>query len=208
MAFARQLQEGYRSMELIPIFQDQHKRLSRSSIDFLLTNFDEHKLRSRPHGATNPTVWILWHMARSEDVGTNCLVTDGNQVFDDQEWGTKLNVSTRLLGTGMTAHEVDTLAADISIPALRDYYDAVRERTATILGVVHAASLADIVPVERLQTVLVSDGAVVAALPAVLKLYANRRKAWFLMHLGLVHNFYHASQIVMARKLWGLPELG
>ena len=60
------------------------------------------QLRGRWRAAFNPPVWLLWHMARIEDVAANLLLTDGTQVLDGDDWPARLGMARRDVGTGMT----------------------------------------------------------------------------------------------------------
>src|SRR5690349_6343758 len=62
---------------------------------------DEH-LRLRPGAGLNSIAWLLWHMARCEDLGMNVLLADRAQVLDDGRWLAALGVSRRDIGTSMT----------------------------------------------------------------------------------------------------------
>jgi len=39
--------------------------------ELLLSGLTEHQMRHSPHPPLNPIAWVLWHLARSEDVGVN-----------------------------------------------------------------------------------------------------------------------------------------
>ena len=48
-------------------------------------------MRTRAGKRLNSLVWLLWHMARVEDVVVNLVVADGRQVLDDG-WALRLKV--------------------------------------------------------------------------------------------------------------------
>ncbi len=50
-----------------------------------LHGLNEDQLRIRPNG-WNSIAWLLWHMARAEDVVANVLIADRPQVFDEGGW--------------------------------------------------------------------------------------------------------------------------
>ncbi len=88
---------------------------------------DDH-LRIRP-GGWNSIAWILWHIARIEDVAVNVMVADDRQVFDRGDWAVHLNVARRDVGTGMSDSAIEDLSRTIDIPSLRAYRLAVGRRT-------------------------------------------------------------------------------
>jgi hypothetical protein len=78
--------------------------------ELLVAGMTEQQLRHSPHPAVNPITWILWHIARCEDMGVNRLIVDRPQVLDDRTWASRLGVPERHIGTGMTKKEVIQLS--------------------------------------------------------------------------------------------------
>ncbi|HEY6540251.1 MAG TPA: DinB family protein [Ktedonobacteraceae bacterium] len=69
--------------ETIRLFLGQHAmvhsaEMSRSEVwsfeDEICEGLSDTQLRSRPRGVTNSIVWLMWHIARIEDVTMNMLV--------------------------------------------------------------------------------------------------------------------------------------
>src|SRR3954462_4732411 len=106
-------------------YQFSHPGLSHD----LLDDLSEVQIRRPPCPGVNTLVWLVWHIARVEDIGINRFVTDGEQGFDGGGWGTRLGGPRRDLGTGMTPDEVLELSARIDVEALHAYWDAVEART-------------------------------------------------------------------------------
>ena len=44
--------------------------------EILLKGMTEQQIRQTPHSAVNPIAWLLWHMARCEDMAVNRLLFD------------------------------------------------------------------------------------------------------------------------------------
>ena len=80
----------------------------------------------------NSIVWLLWHMARTEDVAVNLVVAGRAQVFDDA-WARRMSIPRPDMGTGMTAAEVATLSEQADIAAVRRYRSAVGVRTREVV---------------------------------------------------------------------------
>src|SRR5262249_11835725 len=85
-------------------------------------------MRLRPSEGLNSLVWLLWHMARTEDVAINVIVAGSDQVLD-AEWARRMNPPWRIIGTGMTDSEVGELTARADVPSVRAYRSAVGIRT-------------------------------------------------------------------------------
>ncbi|MDN5203722.1 DinB family protein [Fulvivirgaceae bacterium BMA10] len=188
-------------MDLISFFFSRYTELHERIIPMMLSNLTETEIRNMHDKTLNPIAWLVWHMARAEDVGINRMVIDGEQVFDEGDWETKLGVATRNAGTGMTGEEVDSLARSIDLNALEDYRAAVFQQTKNVLNTLSVQSLSEIPSFPYLQKVFCTEGVLPKHTWQLLELYRGKTKGWFLMHLGETHNFYHLGQISMIRKL-------
>ncbi|MBI3975096.1 MAG: DinB family protein [Armatimonadetes bacterium] len=100
--------------------------------DRAVRDLDETQLRMRPNGL-NSIVWLLWHIARTEDAAANSVIAKRAQVLEEAGWAARLNVSRRDIGTGMTPAEVAALSDTIDIPSLRAYRLAVGRRTREVV---------------------------------------------------------------------------
>ena len=91
------------------------------------------QMRVRPREDLNSLAWLMWHIARAEDIMANIIVNGRDQVLDGG-WQSRLKIARPDFGIGMTKPEVAELSAKIDIAGLRDYRDAVGRRTQEILG--------------------------------------------------------------------------
>src|SRR5262244_3207765 len=91
------------------------------------------QMRVRPREDLNSLAWIMWHIARAEDIMVNALVAGREQVFDDA-WAKRLGISRRDFGIGMTSPEVTDLTRALDLATLREYRDAVGRRTREIVA--------------------------------------------------------------------------
>jgi hypothetical protein len=103
-----------------------------SYFDRVLGGLTEADLRARPAEGVNSIVWLLWHMARTEDASVNLVVAHRPQVLDD-DWVHRLGVPWRHIGTGMTDDEVSELTRQVDVAAVRAYRDAVGRRTREVV---------------------------------------------------------------------------
>ena len=54
-------------------------------MDRILGGISDDQMRLRPGKETNSIAWLVWHMARTEDVVVNLVVVDNDrQVFERQ----------------------------------------------------------------------------------------------------------------------------
>jgi hypothetical protein len=192
------------------------------AIDFLLVRYDqihrvlgdpaikqltEAQLRGRPHPGVNTVAWLLWHMARVEDVGVNRFVVDGTQVLDEG-WLAKLGVERRDVGTGMSDAEVDDFSARVDLDALRGYWDAVTRRTPEVASAVRGSDLDAVVPRARVERVAGAEGGVAAGAPWLTEFWAaGRTRGWVLAQTPYLHVYGHYFEARVVAGLWGARSL-
>jgi hypothetical protein len=161
----------------------------------------DEQMRIRPGKGLNSLVWLLWHMARTEDVAVNLVVTAGEQVLDER-WTSRMNVPTRIIGTGMTEDEVADLSARADVAAVRAYRSAVGLRTREVVQELRAEAWDEIVDEE--------DIARAAARGAFRDWVAGTRYPWLgwsradqLASSAVRHNAAHIGEAVTIRGLAG-----
>ena len=127
-------------MDLARFFLGQHAATHASDVyegrtpgsDRVFADLSDDQMRARPGQGINSLVWLLWHMARTEDVAVNLVVAARAQVFDDG-WARRMNVARCDMGTGMTADEVAELTGRAAVAAVRAYRSAVGRRTREVV---------------------------------------------------------------------------
>ena len=94
------------TVDAVSLFLVQHESVHASEgggtpsyFDRVLGGLTEAELRARPAPGDNSVLWLLWHMARTEDASVNLVVASGRQVLDD-DWIRRLGVTWRHIGTG------------------------------------------------------------------------------------------------------------
>jgi hypothetical protein len=128
------------SMEARDLLIEEHSAVHSAAVggnkaslaERTFAGLTDDQMRVRPREDLNSLAWLMWHIARAEDIMTNVIVNGRDQVFDDG-WLPRLKITRRDFGMGMTKPEVTDLSAKIDIAALRDYRDAVGRRTQEIV---------------------------------------------------------------------------
>jgi hypothetical protein len=133
-------------MDLLSFFLGQHAAVHAADVGGRIQLFDrifgelsDEQLRVRPAQGLNSLVWLLWHMARTEDVAVNLVVVAGRQVLDEA-WARRLSPGRRDIGTGMTEDEVADFTVRADVAAVRAYRSAVGRRTREVVGALSAAT--------------------------------------------------------------------
>lgn len=144
-------------MDLVAFFLRQHAAVHASDVSGHVFPsqrvFDEpsdDQMRTRPGTGLNSLVWLLWHMARTEDAAVNPVVAGRDQVLDD-EWMRRMNVPWRIIGTGMTDDEVTEMTARADIASVRAYRSAVGLRTREVAATFPPGAWDEIVGVEDIK---------------------------------------------------------
>jgi hypothetical protein len=189
-------------MDLKQAFLLRYNPIIEYHFTYFYNELTEQQLRSRPSEAVNPILWCLWHVARTEDIGINRMATDGRQVFDDGGWQEKLHLNFRHFGIGMTAAEVTSLSETLDIQTLKQYHQAVGERTLDV------STLDAIVTDEHVTQVLTAEGAVKPErLKSAFDAYQGNSKGWFLMHMCLTHTYIHIGEMNTIASLMGINRI-
>src|SRR5262249_61506282 len=115
-----------------------------SIADRTFAGVTDSQMRLRPGKGLNSLAWLLWHMARTEDVNVNVVVRDGRQVWDEG-WARRLNVTRADIGTGMIEDEVEELSEALDLSAARAYRSAVGRRTREVVASLDERVLEEIV---------------------------------------------------------------
>ena len=199
-------------MDAVSFFLVQHASVHSSDVggapsyfDRVLGGLSESDVRVRPAHGLNSIIWLLWHMARTEDAAVNLVVAHRQQVLDD-EWGHRLGVSWHHIGTGMTDDEVSELSRRADVEALRAYRDAVGHRTREVVRA--------LAPAAWDEPVTVADTARAAAAGAFgpqsgwvdgigFPAWQDQSRAARLSGAALRHNAMHMGEAVTIRGLAG-----
>src|SRR5262244_1416850 len=160
------------------------------------------QMRVRPGKGLNSLVWLLWHMARTEDAAVNPVVAARDQVLDDG-WIRRMNVPWRIIGTGMTDPEVAEMTARADVAAVRAYRSAVGRRTREVVSALRSAVWDEVVGVEDIRRG--------AAAGAFRDWVEGARYPWLgwtrgeqLASSALRHNAAHIGEAVTVRSLGGV----
>jgi hypothetical protein len=158
-------------------------------------------MRIRPRDDLNSLSWILWHIARAEDIFLNPVLSGRSQVLDGG-WRRRLNVDRRDFGIGMTKDEVTELTGRIDLGALREYRDAVGTRTREIVGAFKAEDWhgeSQAAGIERAA----AEGAFGARAEMIGKVFTGRPRAQLLSGIALFHPSSHLGEAVTVRAAGG-----
>ena len=194
-------------MDAIDFFLVRYEQIHAVLKDPAIKQLTAAQMRGRPHPGVNTVAWLLWHMARVEDVGVNRFVADRPQVLEDG-WLAKLGVSRRDVGTGMSDAEVDDFSARVDLDALRGYWAVVTQRTPEVVASLRGSALEAVVHRERVERVALAEGAVAPGAEWLTEFWAGGRTlAWVLAQTPLLHVYGHYFEARVVAGLWGARSL-
>ena len=193
-------------MDAAQSFLLRYEPLHGTMTDRLLAELTEAQLRARPQGQ-NSIAWLLWHVARAEDIGVNAFAYDRPQVFDEGDWSKRIDSGRRDLGTSMTSDEVTAFTARADLDALRDYWRAVGDQTLTIVRRDGAQGWEEPVDPARMRRIIRETGDYGPRVDAnrVETLYAGMTRGRAFAHLALTHTFAHFGEAGVVRGMLGYP---
>ena len=184
----------------LPEHHVTHVRWKRQLVEGLT----DEQIRAKPHPAVNSIAWLLWHVARTEDVAVSAFVAVRPQLAEEEDWFARLNVPRRDIGTGMTDDEVAELSTRIDLRALDAYWDAITRRTRSLVEGLDPAALDEVVDPAAAHEAIMKGGL----------LQESQQWAWdhwqrgftrgyFLNYLAASHVTLHIGEARVARALHG-----
>ena len=124
----------------------------QNEVDILLGDLEPDEYRIMPTSKDETIAWVLWHIARIEDLTMNILVAGCEQVFDD-EWKKQLNVSVSDTGNAMSDDDMMELSQEVNIEKLIAYRNTVAKRTRSIVRSLSAEDMRRNVSGQGLETI-------------------------------------------------------
>lgn len=172
--------------------------------DEVTEGMDEASLRRIPEKESHSVAWVLWHLARIEDVTMNLLVAGDPQRLHQDGWLARLGLSAEnpahlSTGNGMDAVEVSGLSATVDLEALLAYRLAVGRRTREIVRQIVPQVLNDKVDPAGLQRIW-DTGAMLPAGQGIVDYWGRRTIAGLLLMPPTRHCMLHLSEARRIKK--------
>jgi len=168
--------------------------------DEMLDDMSGQQLRQIPRGGEHSIAWILFHLARIEDITMNLLVAGTGQIFSREDWARKMNVSILHSANRMDGPSNARLSANIDIQCLREYRAAVAQRTRQIVQVLQAQDFKKKVDPSRILKVL-SEGAVTPEAMEIVDYWSKKTIAGLLLMPPTRHCILHLNEGMRIRKM-------
>jgi hypothetical protein len=194
--------------QAIDLFLQQHAEVhsgimssvgSLSFEDEVINDMADNQIRCIPDQMEHSIIWIIWHLARIEDVTMNMLVAGKKQVFDTGNWSGRLNVSFIHTGNAMSKGEIIELSNGMNIDQLRKYRTAVGRQTEKIVKQLDSAEIDQKVSSSRLNLVL-QERAVVEDAKGIVDYWRKKTVAGLLLMPPTRHCFIHLNEALKIKK--------
>jgi hypothetical protein len=101
--------------------------------------------------------WVIWHIARIEDLTMNFLVARKEQIFSE-EWKDKLGITLVDTGNAWSDPEIMEMSHDVNLEELLNYWDEVGRQTQKVISDLKAEDMKRKVNPEDLQKILQAGG--------------------------------------------------
>jgi hypothetical protein len=167
--------------------------------DEVLEGLTDSALRVIPANGQHSIAWILWHLARIEDLTMNMLIAGADQLFVREGWAEKLKAPIRDTGNEIDKEHVKLLSQTINLESLRAYRVSVGQRTRTIVSSLPMEILGQKVDPKRIQDVRLS-GDVIPAAEGIVNYWSRRTVAGLLLMPPTRHCFTHLNEALRIKK--------
>ena len=196
-------------MDARDLFLDQHSAVHSAAVggnkasaaERAFAGLSAEQMRVRPREDLNSLAWLVFHIARAEDILVNVVLSGRAQVFDDA-WRGRLGITRRDFGIGMTSAEVTELTRQVDLAALQEYRDAVGRRTREIVGAFRPEDWEGQVTMSNVEAAA-AQWAFGARTEALVKNFSGRPRAAMLSGIALFHSAEHLGEAITVRSAGG-----
>jgi hypothetical protein len=198
--------------EAIQLFLSQHTVLHSARMtarmagaepwsfeDEVLDDMAEEQIRRIPRNCEHSVAWIIWHIARCEDITMNLLVAGSPQVLNQDGWLDRIKAPICHTGNEMDEAGMIHFSDSVDIGELRAYRVAVGRRTQEIVRQLGPEDLKRKVDPARLQRVW-DEEAVVEAASGIVDYWSKRDVAGLLLMPASRHLIVHLNEALKLKR--------
>ncbi len=192
-------------MDLRGWIREQHDGIRLLLQSNILDRVPREKLAVRPSADSNSIAWLLWHIARCEDVAVNAIVRGQPQLLLREQWGPRLGFEDARIGTAFGDEEVGDLGRRLDLDALLQYWEAVSQETRSWL------EEADLEQLDWTPDVRERLGAAPPVVPKegdwLLERWSGQPARFFLRMTVIGHEYLHLGEMMAIRGQLGIRGL-
>lgn len=161
--------------------------------DEVLQDMTAAGIRCVPQNYDHSVAWIIWHLARIEDITMNLMVAGSPQVLYKETWFDRMKAPIHHSGNIMDQEAVSDLSATVELDALVAYRRAVGRRTRELVRGLQREELEQKTSPTRLGQVS-DEGAVVDDASEIIDYWSKRTVAGLLLMPATRHSFLHLNE--------------
>jgi hypothetical protein len=200
--------------KIIDLFLKQHamvhaREMSQTGLwsldDELWEGLSEDSARSIPPKSEHSIIWMMWHIARCEDITMNLLVAGSPQVLHSGSWLEMMKITTRDTGNAMSPEEIAAFSAVVDVRAVRAYRTAVGRQTREIAQQLPPGALKQKMDPARVQQIT-EQGAVDEQAQWLIDYWKGRTVAGLLTMPATRHNFVHLNEAIRLKQILSKKE--
>jgi uncharacterized damage-inducible protein DinB len=113
---------------------------NKNYIDDAIKKLSADELAFRPKPHSNSIAFLMWHLARVEDMWINRVLRSTNEIYEADGWYKKFGLEPRDSGFGYDVKKLEAWPVP-KLDLLQAYAAAVRTKTQEFLGVLNEKSL-------------------------------------------------------------------
>lgn len=163
--------------------------------DLIWHNLDEQLFRTATDIKGRTVLYGIWHSARIEDITLNLLVAGKEQLFETQNWQTKINSPVKHTGNSLSKDEIIAFSKAVDIEALKTYRIAVGKKTQQIVSGLQAGQLNEKVIQQNIPLILKQQAVDnVESANWLIDFWARKNKAGIILMPALRHNLTHINE--------------
>jgi len=165
--------------------------------NFILQGLTDAQLRLSPGPGQNSLAWLLWHVARYEDVAVTLIEGKQPQLLHQADWLARFNLTRCDVGTAMTAEECAAFNDQIDLAGLQAYRTAVGARTRTVVNALKPDHFEELVNEAHFRATF-ADGVIGSERARWLEqFFANHTQAWW---LGFIN--WHGAEHLLGEAFY------
>jgi hypothetical protein len=169
--------------------------------DELWKGLTENILRGSINKKGRTVLYGLWHSTRIEDITMNLLVTGKDQIFEKNDWMSRINSSIRHTGNSLNGDEIQDFSKNINIEELKKYRIAVGRNSRKIIESLEIGDFKRKIIKDNLQRIL--DECAVDNVPAaswLIDFWAKKDIAGIILMPCLRHQLIHINESFKAKN--------